>query len=113
MNMNLSTTRRRVLTSAVVTPLCLLGGALVGGILGEIVHGGLPGHLQEWTKIAIAVPFALAGALAGGALWGYLIARITEVGEQRRMMLAGALGYGLTALAVVLGLTLLEQIIVE
>ena len=113
MNMNSSTTRRRVLLCALVTPLCLLGGALVGGILGGIVHGGLPGHLQEWTKIAIAVPFALAGALAGGALWGHLIARITEVGEPRRMMVAGALGFGLTALAVTLGLTLLEQIIVE
>lgn len=113
MNMNSSTTRRRVLLCALVTPLCLLGGALVGGILGGIVHGGLPGHLQEWTKIAIAVPFALAGALAGGALWGHLIARITEVGASRRMMVAGALGFGLTALAVVLGLTLLEQIIVE
>lgn len=113
MDLNSSTTRRRVLLGAVITPLCLLGGALVGGILGEIVHGGLPGHLQEWSKILIAVPFALVGVLGGGALWGYLIARITEVGEPRRMMLAGALGYGLTTLAVVLGLTLLEQIIVE
>lgn len=111
--MNLSTTRRRVLESAVVTPLCLLGGALIGGILGSIVHGGLPGHMQEWSRILIAVPFALVGVLAGGALWGYLITRITGVGEPRRMMRAGALGYGLTALAVVLGLTLLEQIIVE
>lgn len=108
-----SITLRRVLGCAIVTPLCLLGGALVGGILGNIVHGGLPGHLQEWSKILIAVPFALLGVFAGGALWGYLIARITEVGEPHRMMRAGALGYGLTALAVVLGLTLLEQIIVE
>ncbi len=113
MDLNSSTTRRRVLLGAVVTPLCLLGGALVGGFLGSIVHGGLPGHLQEWSKILIAVPFALVGVLGGGALWGYLISRITKVGEQRRMMWAGALGFGLTTLVVVLSLTLLEQIIVE
>ncbi len=105
-------TRAVALRSALVTPLCLIGSVFVGGLLGDVLHAGL-GHLAEDTRIALAVIPALLAVIGGGALWGRAIARITQVGDARRMTWAGALGYGPTVILVALGLTVLENLIVE
>lgn len=106
--------RVRVMTlSAAATPLCLVAGLALGIALGSLVHGGLPGHIDESSKALIAAIPALAGVIAGGALWGALLARITGAGGRRRMAWAGALGFGPTVIAVAMALGALEGIIVE
>jgi hypothetical protein len=53
------------------------------------------------------------GTLSGGALWGYSIAKLLYCSNLKRFTFAGALGYGITTILVVVGLSLLEVIIVE
>lgn len=99
--------------SALATALCLIGGILVGVVAGTLTHDGLSGHLREPVKIGVAALSALAGVLAGGAAWGALMAQIVHIGARKRMAWAGALGFGPTAIAVGLVLTVLEKLIVE
>jgi hypothetical protein len=60
---------RAVAFSSFATALTLIGGMLLGGLGGSFLFEGLPGHLQEAAKIALAsIP-----ALAGGAVIGHLL----------------------------------------
>ena len=104
---------RVVLLCALGTPLALIGGVFAGAALGTVVHGGLPGHVSESAKVAIAAVPAVIGFFAGGALWGAVMARITSVRARKRMVWAGALSMGPTILAVGIGLAVLEGIFVE
>jgi hypothetical protein len=99
--------------SALATPLTLIGGMFMGGVLGSLIFDGLPGHLEAPIKIALAASAALVGALLGGALWGYVMWHITRASEPRTMMWAGALGFGPTVLLAALALTFFENLIVE
>lgn len=96
---------RTILLSSFATVFTLLGGMLLGGLGGNFLFGGLPGHMQEAAKIALASIPALAGVALGGAAWGWAIHRICKAGEAKRMAWAGALGFGPTALALALILT--------
>ncbi len=98
--------------SALATAVTLIGGMLLGGLGGNFIFGGLPGHLQEAAKIVLAAIPALAGVALGGAAWGWAIHRICRAGESKRMTWAGALGFGPTALLLALALTGLEIAIV-
>lgn len=99
--------------SALATPLTLMGGIFLGGVLGSLLFDGLPGHLDEPIKITLSASAALLGALLGGALWGYVLWHITKASEQQRMMWAGMLGFGPTILLTALALTFFENLIVE
>ena len=99
--------------SALGTPLALIGGVFAGAALASVVQGGLPGHISESDKAAIAAVPAVIGFFAGGALWGAVMARITSVRARKRMVWAGALSMGPTILAVGIGLAVLEGIFVE
>ncbi|CAG0946582.1 hypothetical protein ANRL1_03113 [Anaerolineae bacterium] len=105
--------RRTVLLSALATTGSLIGGLFVAFLLGSLVHGGLPGHMEENAKTGVSALVALVFVIAAGALWGRAITRITRAGDQKRMMWAGALGFGPTVIAVGIVLTMLEVAIVE
>jgi hypothetical protein len=105
--------RTSVIRCALLTPLCLIGAFFVGALLGNLVFIGLPGHFQDADKAVLAALPALVCVIAGGALWGRAIARVARVDAVRRMMWAGALGYGPTVILVGLALTALENLIVE
>jgi hypothetical protein len=105
--------RSAVIRSALVTPLCLIVTFFIGALLGDLIFFGLPGHIQDEPKAALAALPALACTIAGGALWGRAIAGIVHMGAARRMMWAGALGYAPTLLLVGITLTVLEKLIVE
>ena len=105
--------RQVVMFSALGTPLALIGGVFAGAALASVVQGGLPGHISESDKAAIAAVPAVIGFFAGGALWGAVMARITGARERKRMAWAGALSMGPTILAVGIGLAVLEGIFVE
>jgi MFS family permease len=99
--------------SGLATALCLIGGMILGGVLGAIVNERLPGHQTETVNIVISAIAAFGGVFVGGAVWGGLLSHITHAGESKPMALAGALGFGLTAIVVGLALTFLENLIVE
>jgi hypothetical protein len=102
-----------VVRSALITPLYLIGSFFIGALLGSLTFSGLPGHIEDATKIAMAAVPALACVVVGGALWGRAIARLTHAANVSRLTWAGALGYGPTLIGVVLLLTVLENLIVE
>ncbi|HJW91522.1 MAG TPA: hypothetical protein VJ436_12840 [Anaerolineales bacterium] len=104
---------KTILLSALVTPLCLMGGVVIAILLGSLVFEGLPGHMRETWRIASAVVVALSGLLAGGALWGLAMVGIHRTGNQRRTVLTSALGFGVTTILVGLVLTRLEILTVE
>jgi hypothetical protein len=105
--------RKSILLSALVTPLCLIGGLFAGGLLGTLIFEGLPGHLREGTRTAVAAVAALAGLLGGGLLWGLAMAGIHRIGNRRRAAWMSALGFGLTTILIALALTRLEVLTVE
>ncbi len=111
----LMTASRRtvVIRTALMTPLCLIGTFFVGALLGDLLFAGLPGHLRDEARVALAALPVLICVSSGGALWGRALARIVHVGDVKRMMWAGALGYAPTLLVVALTLTVLEKLIVE
>ncbi|HQV28963.1 MAG TPA: hypothetical protein PLG23_06175 [Thermoflexales bacterium] len=97
---------------AILSPVCQLGGMFAGGAIGTFVHGALPGHTLDLGRILPAAFFALFGLLAGGALWGMLIARFSGSSETRRGAGAGAI-WAISALAIALALTPIEVALVE
>ncbi len=103
---------RLVVTSALATALALFGGMFVGVAVGSVLHG-LPFHAAEQTKVALASIPALAGTIGGGALWGYLLARIHRIRETKRMSVAGAISFGPAVVAAGLLLSTLERALVE
>jgi hypothetical protein len=96
-----------VVRSALATALCLIGTFIVGALVGDLLFNGLSGHWQERTRVALAAVPALFSVVAGGALWGRASARISRVGDAKRMTWAGALGFGPTVIVVALGLTVM------
>ncbi len=85
---------------------------LTGVAVGFLLHG-LPFHAAEQTKVALASIPALTGTVSGGALWGYLLARIHRIQETKRMSVAGALSFGPSVVAAGLLLSTLERALVE
>jgi hypothetical protein len=104
---------KSILLSALVTPLCLIGGLFAGGLLGTLIFEGLPGHMREGTRTAVAAVAALAGLLGGGALWGLAMAGIHRIENRRRVAWMSALGFGLATILIALALTRLEILTVE
>ena len=116
---------RLVVRSALATALWLIGGLLVGGALGELVFNVLPGHSISNPSVAhmlLAATPALLGMLAGSALWGAWMGRLAGAGDtctgrkcrcQRRMAVAGALGFAPITIALGLALSLLEPVAVN
>jgi hypothetical protein len=102
-----------IIYSALATPLILIGSMILGGALGAILNDRLPGHSTDLVNILLSAIPALGGVIAGGALWGWAIARLTRTGDARRMARAGAIGFGPTVLLVALALTYFENLIVE
>ncbi len=104
--------RRIVVTSAFATAVALFGGMFTGVAVGSLLHG-LPFHAAEETKLALAIIAILAGTIGGGALWGYLLARIHRIQETKRMSIAGAISFGPAVVAAALLLNTLERTLVE
>jgi MFS family permease len=109
----MSNTSRIALCSALVSALALVGGLLLGVVVGFITFETLPGHMPEASKAGLAAIPALVGTFAGGAIWGRVMARLADREEARRMVWAGALGYGLAVILAGIGLSALEMAIVE
>lgn len=102
-----------IIYSALATPLILIGSLILGGALGSILNERLPGHQTDPVNILLSAIPALGAVIAGGALWGWGIARITGAGDARRMARAGAIGFGPTMILVAFALTFFENLIVE
>jgi MFS family permease len=103
---------RVLVRSALATLLALFGGLFAGFAIGSLING-LPFHTTEATKVAFASFSALASTIAGGLLWGYLLARIHALSERRRMSLAGAFSFCPAIFAAAILLTVLERSLVE
>jgi len=106
---------RLVVSSALATALWLIGGLLVGGAAGELLFNWLPGHsiaAPSLVHMLIAAAPALLGMLAGGALWGAWMGRLAGCRNQRRLAVAGALGFAPITIVLGLSLALLEPMAV-
>ena len=100
----MSNTSRIALRIALVSALALVGGLLLGVVVGFITFETLPGHMPEASKAGLAAIPALVGTFAGGAIWGRVMARLADREETRRMVWAGALGYGLAVILAILAI---------
>jgi hypothetical protein len=107
-----SPSNQLIIRSALATAVCLSGGMLVGLLVGFGISG-LPIHVPELTRNIFSGIAALAGVLAGGALWGRAIGRLAGQGSNRRMAAAGALSFGPGVILAGIGLASLEVAIVE
>jgi MFS family permease len=101
-----------VVKGAFVTAGSLFGGIFIGIVAGSIVHG-IPTHLSEGTRIALASVPSTAGFVLGGAIWGNMLARYLPGVSKPRMILAGGLGFGLTVITVALLLSYGEVFLVQ
>jgi hypothetical protein len=102
--------------SAFLTLLTLFGGLAIGLLAGDLVFHLIPGSSITNVKLghaAMAALPALAGFLAGGALWGLQMGRLAGATNQRRMAWAGLLGFGPVTLVLAVGLGLAESALVE
>ena len=104
---------RRIYLSALLTPLCLIGGMALGFTLGNLTFNGLPGHIRETSRILLAAVLALAGLVSGGAVWGLTMAKILGSRHGKRAALTGMAGFAVTALLVAIFLGRLEVLLVE
>lgn len=98
-----------------ITVSRLFGGLIGGLFLGTVLFHLLPGSSVENPTImhsTIAALPALAGFLVGGWLWGAAMGRFARSGAKRRAGLAGLLGFGPITLALAMGLSLLEPVLV-
>jgi len=98
--------------SALLTALYLLGSQLLG-LLGGFALNGLPMHIPEATKNVLSALPVLALMFAGGAFWGRALARLTGLGETRRMAWAGALTFAPGVILAGFVLNMLEVALVE
>lgn len=104
---------RTMLRSALLTVLCLFGGSLVGGVLGNMLFEALPGHnlLNPSTlNVILATLPALAGSLMGSAAWGVQMGRLAQAVDARRMAVAGALGFAPITIGLIFLLGALEPV---
>src|SRR5258707_15530984 len=110
-NVNLSL----VVRSSLTTGFSLVGGLLLAVVLGEFVFSALPGHSIDNPSLALillsALP-AIAGMLAGAAVWGLVMGRLAGATDMRRMALAGAMGFAPVTALCGIGLGVLEPIAV-
>jgi hypothetical protein len=98
---------------ALLTVSTLFGGLLIGLLLGDLVFHVLPGHSltnPSPVHMAIAATPALLGFLAGGAAWGLSISRFANRDKERRMALAGMLGFAPITISLAIGLNIVETL---
>ncbi len=100
------------LKSALLSPICQVGGLVLGIGAGGIVHGLLPGHTMDVQRVLPAAFFALLGLLGGGMAWGALIARLAGSPEAKRAAGAGAI-WAAAMLIVMLAMQALEPALIE
>jgi hypothetical protein len=102
-----------VFRGALLTVLTLFGGLLIGLLLGDLVFHILPGHNlsnPDPFHVAVAATPALLGFLAGGAAWGLSVGRLANRGKERRMALAGMLGFAPITIVLAVGLSIVETL---
>ena len=100
--------KRSTLASAVITAVSLVGGAIIGVGIGVLVDR-LPFHAPDQTLILLAM-FPIFG---GGAIWGFLLARIYGLANRIGVSIAGSLSFGLGVIGAASLLGFLERILVE
>jgi hypothetical protein len=76
---------RAIILGALATAFILIGSFIVGGTLGAILNERLPGHRTDLVNILLSAIPAFGAVIVGGAAWGWVISRITRVGESQRM----------------------------
>ncbi len=86
---------------------------LVGGLVGALVSWHLlvnapPGSVSAALLSGLSILAPLIILLLSGAVWGGTVARLTGKTRGRQMALAGALGWGLSALLAGIALRVLE-----
>lgn len=104
---------RRISLSALLTPLCLIGGMVLGFVLGSLTFNSLPGHMREASRILAAATLALAGLLVGGMAWGLALAKILGSRSGKRAALSGAFGVAISTVLAGITLGRLEVLLVE
>lgn len=105
-----------ILQGAFLTVLTLFGGMLLGVMVGEVVFETLPGHSNTAPNalhITIAAIPAIAGILTGAAGFGLAMGRLAHSDNQRRMALAGILGFVPITIILTIVLLYLEPMAVE
>lgn len=98
-----------------LTLATLFGGLLAGLVVGDLVFHLIPGSSVENVQIghaAIASVPALMGFLAGGAAWGMQMGRLAGVTD-RRLALAGMVGFAPITIVLALGLGIGERWILQ
>src|SRR5438094_8314839 len=103
----------RVAICALLTAFILIPGAILGVAAGGAVDQTLPGNPTDPVKLALTVLSAFAGMFGGGAVWGWSISRITKAAADRRMAVAGGIGFALCAVFVILPFGCLEDLFVD
>lgn len=104
------------LRCAGATVVSLFGGTVLGVLLGEAVFQILPGHSIENPRplsIALGAIPAVGGLLLGGAVWGRTIGRLGRSREDRRMTLAGILGFAPVTFVLAFTLLAVESAVAE
>jgi hypothetical protein len=100
--------KRRILASAVVTAVSLMGGAIIGVGIGVLVDR-LPIHAPDQALILLA----LIPIFGGGAFWGYFLTRIHNLPNAKGASIAGSLSFGLGVIGAATLLGALERILVK
>lgn len=100
--------KRPVLASAVVTAVSLLGGVIAGVGIVALVNR-LPFHAPDQTLLLLA----MIPIFGGGALWGFLLARIHNLANRKGASIAGSLSFGIGVLGAANLLGALERVLVE
>lgn len=107
---------RPFIYGASITVFALFGGIVLGFVLGSVVFDVMSGHSflnpNPGHMLLAALP-ALAGFLAGSALWGILMGRLAHAAETRRMAVTGMLGFAPVTLTLALALQVLEPLAVD
>jgi hypothetical protein len=104
---------RVAISSALLTTLVLIPGAVLGFAVGAVVHERLPWQVSDGLNLALSALAVSIAMFAGGAVWGSAMSRITQAAAGRRMAVAGGIGFASSAILVALTLSFLENLIVE